>query len=369
MPNWEAPGNSNGTLPVYIEQAYTNNLGYDVAFMSGSEIVDSSPRFIGSTHPYSVVYAWDNGVVVGSTRAAADGSWSLSAQFADGPHSLTFGLNASAASLPLDFSVNSAAAIPVVVSQGYTDDLGYDVAIWGGSEIVDNTPRFEGTAAPEAIIYAWDAGKLIASTVSDSDGNWSIETRLQDGQHALTFGSSAEESTQPFTFSIDSNNAIPVTIGQGYEDNLGYDDAFMSGDQITDTTPRFVGTAAPEAIIYAWDYGVLLGSTVSELDGSWSFTLPELDLGAHAVTFGSEPEVTSNPMYFSVQSSEALPANISIAELLSQSETLLLSDSDIAPQTYSQPFSLTQQDLSVQSQNGITGISSAFTPELEEHFA
>lgn len=369
MPNWEAPGNSKGTLPVYIEQAYTDNLGYDVAFMSGSEIVDSSPRFIGSAHPYSVVYAWDNGVIVGSTRAAADGSWSLSAQFAEGQHSLTFGLDSSAVTLPLDFIVNSAAAIPVLVEQGFTDNLGYDSAIFSGDEIVDSTPRFDGTAAPEAIIYAWDAGKLVASTVSDSDGKWSIETALKDGQHALTFGSSAEESTRPFNFSIDSAKATPVTIDQGYEDHLGYDDAFMSGDEITDTTPRFIGTAAPESIIYAWDYGVLLGSTVSEMDGSWSITLPELALGGHAVTFGSEPEVTTKPMYFSLQSAEAMPANINIAELLSHSETLLLSDSDIAPQTYSQPFSLTQQDLSVQSQNGITGTSSAFTPELEEHFA
>lgn len=369
MPNWEAPGNSKGTLPVYIEQAYTDNLGYDVAFLAGSEIVDSSPRFIGSAHPFSVVYAWDNGVVVGSTRAAADGSWSISAQFADGPHSLTFGLDLSAVSLPLDFIVNSTAAIPVTVDQGYTDNLGYDIAIWPGNEIDDNTPRFIGTAAPDAIIYAWDAGKLVASTVSDSDGNWSIETALENGQHALTFGSSAEESTRPFNFSIDSTKAIPVTIDQGYEDNLGYDDAFMSGDKITDTTPRFIGTAAPEAIIYAWDYGVLLGSTVSELDGSWSITLPELALGGHAVTFGSEAEVTSNPMYFSVESAQAMPANINIAELLSNSETLLLADSNINSQTLQQPLSLTQQDLSVQSQSGITGNPSPFTPELEEHFA
>ncbi|WP_343553812.1 Ig-like domain-containing protein, partial [Pantoea sp.] len=263
MPRWEAPENSKGTPPVHIEQRFTNNLGYDVAFMSGSEIVDPTPRFVGSTGPNFIVYAWDNGTIIGSTRSAADGSWSFSPQLLDGQHSLTFGLHKDVVSLPIEFSINSAAAIPVIVSQRYTDDLGYDVGIWPGQEIVDSTPRFIGTAAPESIIYAWDAGKLLGSTVSDEDGNWSFETNLEDGKHALTFGVEKDSATPSFEFSINSAAAIPVIVSQRYTDDLGYDVGIWPGQEIVDSTPRFIGTAAPESIIYAWDAGKLLGSTVS----------------------------------------------------------------------------------------------------------
>ncbi|WP_343553148.1 Ig-like domain-containing protein, partial [Pantoea sp.] len=236
-------------------------------------------------------------------------------------------------------------------------------------EIVDSTPRFIGTAAPESIIYAWDAGNLLGSTVSDEDGNWSFETNLEDGQHALTFGVYENDTTLPFGFIVNSAAAIPVQVQEGYTDNLGYDIGIWPGQEIVDNTPRFIGTAAPEAIIYAWDHGVLLGSTVSELDGTWSFTIPELASGEHALTFGSEAEFASQPLHFSVQDAVMLPASATITDILIASDSWLLSVNEIDVEDDAPNISLTQQDLSVESINGVNGTLVMFSTALEDHYA
>ncbi|CAM4022806.1 Ig-like domain-containing protein [Rahnella bruchi] len=82
----------------------------------------------------------------------------------------------------------------------------------------------------------------------------------------------------------DTTAPIPPVINWAY-DNVGKETGYtFNGDTTDDTTPMLLGYAEAGAIVKIYDGSLLIGSTLADRHGSWSFTTPVLSKDMHSLT-------------------------------------------------------------------------------------
>ncbi|PEO42323.1 hypothetical protein CN563_24085, partial [Bacillus sp. AFS026049] len=80
------------------------------------------------------------------------------------------------------------------------------------------------------------------------------------------------EATKPFDIVVDITPPSPPTI-ESVADDVGPNQAPVpDGGYTDDTTPSLAGHAEAGAIVTIRDGDTVLGSTVSDANGQWSFT-------------------------------------------------------------------------------------------------
>jgi len=227
-----------------------------------------------------------------------DGSWSLTPKdpLIDGAHSLTTtetdpAGNTSAAGPALPFTVDTSAVIVSITHA--VDNVGAiqaNVADNGATD--DTTPELIGTATAGATVTIREGATVIGTTTAGPTGAWSLLLPAQgEGAHVYTASATnaaGTTGTVDFHLSIDTTAAaIPAVTGvsddvgsiQGPVANAGFTD---------DTTPALSGTGPASTTINVYDDAKLIGTTVSDASGNWSYTpVSPLAQGLHSVTAAS----------------------------------------------------------------------------------
>ncbi|WP_284336520.1 Ig-like domain-containing protein, partial [Comamonas sp. NoAH] len=155
----------------------------------------------------------------------------------------------------------------------------------------DTTPTLMGTAKPGSVVTIYDNGKLLGSTTADGDGKWSFTPTepLTDGDHELTAVATDDAgSSDPSTpHSIEVDTVVPATptIGTLQDDVGPRKGSITVGGDTDDTRPSVSGTSEAGAQISIFDGDKLLGSTIADSNGRWTFTPPfALAEGTHQLT-------------------------------------------------------------------------------------
>lgn len=279
---------------------------------SGAEVDTSTLIFEGRATAYKQVIIYDKGIEIARVIAGPTGKWVWSSnEFNVGEHQFT--VQVVGADNPVsesyDVSVSPVAEQPVAVLSVIDDSAGYAQAISSGDSTADSTPRFSGTAQPNALIKVLDGGREIAMVQANGRGEWSFITKLDSGSHSLVFVS-GESSSAPFVLNILPPEALPIVITQVYDNSNPYLPKILkSGDNTQDTTPRFDGKAGANVIIRLYNGDKEIGSTQADPWGNWSLT-PSIKAGSYNLVFKTSEGSESKPFVLNITSADSQPIEI-----------------------------------------------------------
>ncbi|WP_241597773.1 Ig-like domain-containing protein, partial [Rosenbergiella epipactidis] len=181
--------------------------------------------FKGTSAAGAQITLKDGDKVLGTTTANAQGNWSFTPNVAlsDGPHDVTAtASNSAGSSLPsagYDFTVDTQApakpTIDEVIETGHPDHAIADHATTTTSEVT-----FKGHAeANTTVVLKNSDGKEVGRGTADANGNWSVDTTLQNGTYDITATSSdAAGNTSPvsegFDVTVDTSANVDPDAGK-----------------------------------------------------------------------------------------------------------------------------------------------------------
>ncbi len=279
----------------------------------------------GSAEAGSTIRVYDGIVLLGSTTAQADGSWTFETPtLLNGRHSLTVTAtdalgNVSLASPAFNFTVDTVAPTPILaltVSNNVDSP-----ALANGAITNDNTPIISGRAEANSSVSVYNGTTLVGTTTADSSGNWSLApSTLGDGTYSLTAtatDAAGNVSLPSPAFTLNIDTAAPATPGVfTLTDNTApITGNVTEGSAINDTRPVLRGAAGSvegNALVSVYDGTTLLGTTRAEANGSWTFTpLTALGNTSHALSITATDaagNVSANSPAFNVTVDTVAPA-------------------------------------------------------------
>ncbi|HGE6933470.1 TPA: Ig-like domain-containing protein, partial [Enterobacter cloacae] len=263
----------------------------------GESTNDTTPTLSGSAAPGDVVSILDNGKVIGTVKADSNGKWSFTPDtaLADGKHTFTVTATDAAGNARTSGSfpivIDTAAPSPaenIVINDNVGDKQG---PVGPGDTTDDQSPTLSGEAEPGSVVDIYDNDEKIGSVIVDDEGKWSYtpDTPLAKGDHEITTtvtdpsGNTSEPSPGiSFTVDPDPNQ---VTVGEVVDDQGPIVGNLKPGTVTDDARPELSGKGKPGSTVTIMDGDDVLGSTVVDPDGNWTFT-PEQDMadGDHSLT-------------------------------------------------------------------------------------
>lgn len=269
-------------LPPVVTGA-TDDAGTIIGALAENAISDdTTPTFSGTSAEGGVtISVYDQGTLIGTTTAAADGSWTFtpSPPLDEGDHVLTFTAtdadgNESDPSTGFTFSIDTTAPAAPVVSPSAGD------AITGTAEA--------------GVTIALDVnadGTVDGTALADAQGNWIYvpATPIADGTAVSVVAvDAAGNASAAAAIVIDANLPAAPTITAIVDDVAGLTGTIAVGGLSNDSTPTLNGTAAAGATVDIYDNSALIGSVTADASGAWSFTPgTALTQGAHSFTVAS----------------------------------------------------------------------------------
>ena len=263
----------------------------------GETTNDTTPTLSGSAAPGDVVSILDNGKVIGTVKADSSGKWVFTpdSALADGQHTFTVTATDAAGNVrtsgTFPIVIDTAAPAPaenIVINDNVGDKQG---PVGSGDTTDDQSPTLSGEAEPGSTVDIYDNDEKIGSVIVDDEGKWSYtpEKPLDKGDHEITTtvtdpsGKTSEPSPGiSFTVDPDPNQ---VTVGEVVDDQGPIVGNLKPGTVTDDVRPELSGKGKPGSTVTIKDGDDVLGSTVVDPDGNWTFT-PEQDLadGDHSLT-------------------------------------------------------------------------------------
>ncbi|AWN43005.1 Ig-like domain-containing protein [Methylobacterium durans] len=221
---------------------------------------DSTPTITGTAEPGTLVTISNGGVVIGTATADAGGNFSFTPGTAlgDGSYSLTAAATDAAGqtspdSAPVTLVIDTAAPLaPTLTSPG--------------GPIADTTPAVTGTGEAGATVTLFDGTTIVGTGTVGPGGTFTVSPAapLAEGAHTLTVqltdaAGNAGAVSAPLSLVVDTlAPGVPViTTAPG-----------TTGD----STPTIAGTAEPGSMITVSNGGAILGTTMTDGSGRWSFT-------------------------------------------------------------------------------------------------
>ena len=270
--------------------------------VGGPPEADAPLTLEGTGAPGSTVKVYDGDVQIGEATVGADGKWKLTLPaLAVGAHTLMaklFGTDGKeqATSQPLSVMIpaqpgEAAVILPAIV-------LPADIEFKADAPV-----ELAGTAAPGAKIKLYDGSKLVGEATVDASGNWKMSVSpLAVGEHvltAVTYGTDgqAEGSSKPLTVTV---SAPQPPAGQS---SIAWP---LDGSTVVSARPLLTGQAFPGGVVSIFDGEKLLGETLADGNGRWSFrpSVPfspgQHVLTAVATTPDGQTTVESPPVTISV---------------------------------------------------------------------
>lgn len=268
---------------------------------------DSRPVIDGVAEPNATVIIYDKGVEVARTPVAADGNWTYSpdAGFEDGLHILEYVVidragNASEKSAPTEFLIDTRPELVEIYAA--EDDAGMEKGTFVSGSVTDDTqPRLFGTATAGGTVKIYEGTALLGEATAGVDGKWEFtpSVALTEGHHSLaatviTPAKGESERSATFDFVIDITVPDRPTIEQVHDDRGAVQGALNQGQSTDDTTPTLSGKAEAGSTVRVYDGGILLGNTVADSAGKWSYTPSRALLdGEHVFTITAQDKAGS----------------------------------------------------------------------------
>ncbi|WP_405280032.1 Ig-like domain-containing protein [Cobetia sp. Ld8] len=237
--------------------------------VSGDSTNDATPTLTGSAEIGSTVTVTHNGEVIGTTIADSNGSWRFTpdTEFADGEHvfSVTATDEAGNVSVPsgeFTLTVDTSAPDAPVLSEtdgttvAGTGEAGTTVEVTNanddvvGTAVVDAEGNFSVELSPEQ-----EAGSTLTATATDAAGNESAASAALDVPEDADV---TPPNTPTITSAIDDVEAVTGTL--------------VSGDSTNDATPTLTGSAEIGSTVTVTHNGEVIGTTIADSNGTWSFT-------------------------------------------------------------------------------------------------
>ncbi len=259
----------------------------------GDTVAADKVQVSGTAEAGSTIKLYDGSSLLGTTQAAANGSWNLTtSSLNQGPHTLT----ATATDAAGNISGFSQTVDPVIGSGSSgqhsppppTDAVAPAAPVIAAETVVHNTVQVSGTAEAGSTINLYDGSTLLGTTHVAADGDWNLTTpALHQGAHALAAtATDAAGNTSGFSQAVD-----PV-IGSGSSgqhspspptDAVAPDAPVITAETVVHNTVQMSGTAEAGSTIKLYDGSTLLGATQTAADGDWNLTTPALHQGSHAL--------------------------------------------------------------------------------------
>jgi hypothetical protein len=250
---------------------------------------DTTPTLSGTAEAGATITIHNGTTVLGTTTAASiTGEWSFTATtLSEGSYTLTATAtdsagNVSSASSTLAVEIDATGPAAPVIGLAATSDTGSSTT---DAVTSDTAPTLTGTTEAGATVTIREGSSILGNVTADSSGVWSFTTALSEGSHALRAiatddaGNIGSESS--LMVEIDTSAPAAPTIDL----DAGSDSGRSSSDHVTtDTTPTLSGAAAAGATVTIYRGSVVLGTTVADIGGAWSFTPSSLSAGSHAFT-------------------------------------------------------------------------------------
>ncbi|MBO9723066.1 MAG: BapA prefix-like domain-containing protein [Novosphingobium sp.] len=265
--------------------------------VNGGGTDDTTPTLSGTAEVGSKISIYDGATLLGTTTAT-DGTWTFTpGVLPEGPHSFTVTAadalgNVSGSSAAFSLTIVTGTPAAPVITGAFDDATPGVGAITNGGATNDSQPTLSGTGSVGDTISIYNGSTFLGSTVVVAGGTWSLtpNAALLDGTYTLSAVATNIAGTQgpassSFIFTIDTTPpGTPVLLG--VTDDVGpILGVLASGAATDDTLPTLTGTAEGNALISVYDGQTLLGTTLANASGAWTFTPPvPLGVGGHALT-------------------------------------------------------------------------------------
>ena len=260
---------------------------------------DNTLTLTGTAEANATVKVYDGATLLGSTTANGSGAWSYTtAALSNATHSLTATAtdvagNTGAASTALSVTIDTAAPTAPVISSFSTDS-----GTVGDNITNDNTLTLTGTAEANATVKIYDGATLLGSTTANGSGAWSYTTAaLSNAMHSLT--ATATDTAGNVSIASTALNVTVDTLSpskplinarKAHKAAGAFADTSTGGASAVDvidgnTTLTVTGTAEANSVVSVYDRGSLVGSTIADGTGAWTYTSSgALSIGAHNFT-------------------------------------------------------------------------------------
>ncbi|WP_186125885.1 Ig-like domain-containing protein [Burkholderia gladioli] len=262
---------------------------------------DASPTLSGKAEAGAIVVVRDGLDVIGSSVADGEGNWSFTpgSALAEAEHVFTViardaAGNSSIPSEPHTIRIDVSGPGTVMIVRVIDDVEPHTGDVPSGGFTNDPFPTLEGIAKPHARVTIRDGSTVLGSTDADEQGNWRFVPdaghRLAEGAHTLLAQSTdplgqQSEPSAPYYLVVDTVSPGQPTIDLVFDDVGKEQGALASHDFTDDATPTLHGRAEVGAKVEIYDGGLLIGTTMANRGGRWSFTPSRpLDEGAHELT-------------------------------------------------------------------------------------
>ncbi|WP_186074893.1 Ig-like domain-containing protein [Burkholderia gladioli] len=262
---------------------------------------DASPTLSGKAEAGAIVVVRDGLDVIGSSVADGEGNWSFTpgSALAEAEHVFTViardaAGNSSIPSEPHTIRIDVSGPGTVMIVRVIDDVEPHTGDVPSGGVTNDPLPAMEGIAKPHARVTIRDGSTVLGSTDADEQGNWRFVPdaghRLAEGAHTLLAQSTdplgqQSEPSAPYYLVVDTVPPGQPTIDLVFDDVGKEQGALASHDFTDDATPTLHGRAEVGAKVEIYDGGLLIGTTMANRGGRWSFTPSRpLDEGAHELT-------------------------------------------------------------------------------------
>ncbi|MTD38484.1 hypothetical protein GIX45_07570 [Erwinia sp. CPCC 100877] len=274
-----APNSPVITSVVDDVNAITGNIA------NGGLTNDTRPTLNGTAEPNSVLTVYVDGNKAGSTTVSANGTWSFtpSANLANGSHTLTATAtdkagNISEQSPAWTVMVDSVAPNMPVITSGF-DDVGSVIGtITNGGVTDDKRPQIQGTAEANSVVTVYVDGHVAGSTTTSYDGTWTFTpaTDLTEGLHRFTAtatDAAGNTSAQTPAWNVTVDTVITGSVITSVYDDVAEKIGYVSNGGVTnDPRPTINGTAEANSVVQILMGNHLVGSTVANASGKWTYT-------------------------------------------------------------------------------------------------
>ncbi|MHA7844956.1 Ig-like domain-containing protein [Serratia sp. D1N4] len=276
------------------------------ALKSGNVTDDQWSVLEGSGNPGASLEILDNGRVIGEVLVGENGLWSFAPEekYGESGHLLVARDKASGQSSDsFALIVDSIAPSRAVIDSISSDDHG-NTLIGKNGYTSDNTPLIKGRAEAFSVVAIYNGNSMIGSAFADVTGAWEFSSifTFPDGEYTITakaldFAGNTGLGSLAYTITIDTIPPAVPTILQASDDVGSQQGLLGSGDLTDDRTPTLSGKAEAGVTVFINDNGKLLGTTMADVNGNWSFT-PDAPLtdGDHHFTTSARDKAgnTSN---------------------------------------------------------------------------
>ena len=258
----------------------------DAPVITKDAVVSNTVQVSGTADAGDTIKLYDGSTLVGTTKAASNGAWSLTTSaLTQGTHTLT----ASETDAAGDTSGLSQAVKPVIASSTPSSppaDTAPDAPVITKDTVVSNTVQVSGTADAGDTIKVYDGTTLLGTTHTAADGDWSLTTSaLSQGTHTLT--ATATDAAGNTSHQSQAVDPLIGSTSSGQHSSSPPDAPVITADTVVGHAVQMSGTAEDGSTIKLYNGSTLLGTTHAASDGDWSFTTPALSQGAHTLTASS----------------------------------------------------------------------------------